>query len=101
MPTYLFYPRRADGVSLTFIAEAAPNDVEAMDLAAEIAEDKEASSGSPASRTARTASSAARSATRRPMAMSTTNVRSARRRLPPKPEIRPRRSSLDVEACRG
>ena len=23
MPTYLFYPRRADGVSLTFIAEAA------------------------------------------------------------------------------
>lgn len=38
MPTYLFYPRRADGVSLTFIAEAAPNDVEAMDLAAEIAE---------------------------------------------------------------
>ena len=38
MPTYLFYPRRADGVSLTFIAEAAPNDVEAMDLAAEIAD---------------------------------------------------------------
>jgi hypothetical protein len=38
MPTYLFYPRRADGVSLTFIAEAAANDVEAMGLAAEIAE---------------------------------------------------------------
>jgi len=37
MPTYLFYPRRADGVSLTFIAEAAQDDIDALDLAAEIA----------------------------------------------------------------
>lgn len=37
MPTYLFYPRRADGVSLTFIAEAAENDLDALELAAEIA----------------------------------------------------------------
>ncbi len=37
MPTYLFYPRRADGVSLTFIAETAEDDVDALDLAAEIA----------------------------------------------------------------
>ncbi|ADG11748.1 hypothetical protein B7G68_16970 [Caulobacter segnis] len=39
MPAYLFYPRRANGVSLTFIAEAAKNDAEAMALAAEIAAD--------------------------------------------------------------
>ncbi len=39
MPAYLFYPRRANGVSLTFIAETAENDVEAMELAAEIAAD--------------------------------------------------------------
>ncbi len=38
MPTYLFYPRRADGVSLTFIAEAAEDDVDAMGLASEIAQ---------------------------------------------------------------
>ncbi|WP_297509479.1 hypothetical protein [uncultured Caulobacter sp.] len=38
MPTYLFYPRRADGVSLTFIAEIAENDVEALGLASEIAQ---------------------------------------------------------------
>jgi hypothetical protein len=37
MPTYLFYPRRADGVSLTFIAESAEDDVDALDLAADIA----------------------------------------------------------------
>lgn len=37
MPTYLFYPRRADGVSLTFIAEAAENDLDALELAGEIA----------------------------------------------------------------
>lgn len=37
MPAYLFYPRRANGVSLTFIAETAANDVEALELAAEIA----------------------------------------------------------------
>ncbi|USQ97318.1 hypothetical protein [Caulobacter sp. RL271] len=37
MPTYLFYPRRADGVSLTFIAEAAADDLDALELAAEIA----------------------------------------------------------------
>lgn len=37
MPTYLFYPRRADGVSLTFIAESAEDDVDALELAAEIA----------------------------------------------------------------
>ena len=37
MATYLFYPRRADGVSLTFIAETAEDDVDALDLAAEIA----------------------------------------------------------------
>lgn len=36
MPTFLFYPRRADGVSLTFIAEAAEDDVDALGLAAEI-----------------------------------------------------------------
>ena len=41
MPAYLFYPRRANGVSLTFIAEAAENDVEALELAAEIAADHE------------------------------------------------------------
>ena len=37
MSTYLFYPRRADGVSLTFIANAAEDDLEALELAAEIA----------------------------------------------------------------
>lgn len=37
MPNYLFYPRRADGVSLTFIAEAAEDDIDALELAAEIA----------------------------------------------------------------
>jgi hypothetical protein len=37
MPTYLFYPRRADGVSLTFIAEAAQDDGDALELAGEIA----------------------------------------------------------------
>ena len=37
MPTYLFYPRRADGVSLTFIAEMADDDVDALELAAEVA----------------------------------------------------------------
>jgi hypothetical protein len=37
MPTYLFYPRRADGVSLTFIAEAAQHDRDALELAGEIA----------------------------------------------------------------
>jgi len=37
MATYLFYPRRADGVSLTFIANVAENDFEALDLAAEVA----------------------------------------------------------------
>ena len=37
MPAYLFYPRRANGVSLTFIAETAENDVEALELASEIA----------------------------------------------------------------
>jgi hypothetical protein len=37
MPTYLFYPSRRDGVSLTFIAEAAQDDVGALDLASEIA----------------------------------------------------------------
>lgn len=41
MPSYLFYPRRANGVSLTFIAETAENDAEAMELAAEIAADHE------------------------------------------------------------
>ena len=35
--TYLFYPRRADGVSLTFIAESAEDDIDALELAAEIA----------------------------------------------------------------
>jgi len=35
--TYLFYPRRADGVSLTFIAETAEDDADALELAAEIA----------------------------------------------------------------
>lgn len=39
MPAYLFYPRRANGVSLTFIAVTARNDAEAMDMAAEIAAD--------------------------------------------------------------
>lgn len=39
MPAYLFYPRRANGVSLTFIAETAQNDARAMELAAEIAAD--------------------------------------------------------------
>lgn len=38
MPTYLFYPRRADGVSLTFIAETAADDVDALSLASEIAQ---------------------------------------------------------------
>lgn len=37
MPTYLFYPRRADGVSLTFIANAAQGDREALELAVEVA----------------------------------------------------------------
>ena len=37
MPTYPFYPHRADGVSLTFVAEVAGDDVEAMGLASEIA----------------------------------------------------------------
>lgn len=38
MPTtYLFYPRRADGVSLTFIAESAEDDLDALELAGEIA----------------------------------------------------------------
>ncbi|WP_299015086.1 hypothetical protein [uncultured Caulobacter sp.] len=37
MPTYLFYPRRADGVSLTFIAEVAETDRDALELALEIA----------------------------------------------------------------
>ena len=37
MPTYLFYPRRADGVSLTFIAETAEHDLDALELAGEIA----------------------------------------------------------------
>lgn len=37
MPTFLFYPRRADGVSLTFIAESAEDDADALELAAEIA----------------------------------------------------------------
>ncbi|HJV43099.1 hypothetical protein [Caulobacter sp.] len=37
MPAYLFYPRRANGVSLTFIAETATDDVAAMELAADIA----------------------------------------------------------------
>ncbi|WP_454761106.1 hypothetical protein [Caulobacter segnis] len=37
MATYLFYPRRADGVSLTFIAECADDDADALELAAEIA----------------------------------------------------------------
>jgi hypothetical protein len=37
MPTYLFYPRRADGVSLTFIANTAEDDLDALELAAEIA----------------------------------------------------------------
>lgn len=38
MPTYLFYPRRADGVSLTFIAESAEDDIDALSLAGEIAQ---------------------------------------------------------------
>jgi hypothetical protein len=37
VPTYLFYPRRADGVSLTFIAETAEDDVDALELAGDIA----------------------------------------------------------------
>lgn len=37
MATFLFYPRRADGVSLTFIAESAEHDADALELAAEIA----------------------------------------------------------------
>jgi len=37
MPTYLFYPRRADGVSLTFIANAAEDDLDALELAADVA----------------------------------------------------------------
>lgn len=38
MPTFLFYPRRADGVSLTFIAQAATDDRNALGLAGEIAD---------------------------------------------------------------
>jgi hypothetical protein len=38
LPTYLFYPQRADGISLTFIAESAPDDASALLHAAEIAE---------------------------------------------------------------
>lgn len=41
MPAYLFYPRRANGVSLTFIAETAADDIAAMELAADIAADHE------------------------------------------------------------
>jgi len=41
MSAYLFYPRRADGVSLTFIAESAEGDSKALELAAEIAVDHE------------------------------------------------------------
>ncbi|WP_066684152.1 hypothetical protein [Caulobacter sp. CCH9-E1] len=41
MPTYLFYPRRANGVSLTFVAETAESDAEAMELAADIAAEHE------------------------------------------------------------
>jgi len=41
MTAYLFYPRRANGVSLTFIAETANSDAEALELAAEIAADHE------------------------------------------------------------
>jgi hypothetical protein len=37
MATYLFYPCRHDGVSLTFIAETAKGDFEALDLAGDIA----------------------------------------------------------------
>jgi hypothetical protein len=37
MPTYLFYPRRKDGVSLTFIAEVAEDDLDALELAGNIA----------------------------------------------------------------
>ncbi len=37
MPTYLFYPRRADGVSLTFIANTAVDDLDALELAADVA----------------------------------------------------------------
>lgn len=37
MTTYLFYPRRADGVSLTFIAESAEDDLDALELAGEVA----------------------------------------------------------------
>ena len=37
MPTYLSSPHRADGVSLTFIAEAAESDKQALILASEIA----------------------------------------------------------------
>ncbi|NQE60799.1 hypothetical protein E1H18_487 [Caulobacter sp. RHG1] len=37
MPTFLFYPRRADGVSLTFIADAAADDRDALDRAEDIA----------------------------------------------------------------
>lgn len=37
MPAYLFYPQRANGVSLTFIAESAWDDNDALELAAEIA----------------------------------------------------------------
>ena len=38
MPAFLFYPRRADGVSLTFIAHAAADDRDALDRAEDIAE---------------------------------------------------------------
>lgn len=37
MPTYLFYPQRTDGVSLTFVAELASSDTDALELATEIA----------------------------------------------------------------
>ncbi len=39
MAAYLFYPRRANGVSLTFIAQSAKDDAEAMEMAADIAAD--------------------------------------------------------------
>ncbi len=38
MPTFLFYPRRADGVSLTFIADSAVEDRDALERAEDIAE---------------------------------------------------------------
>jgi hypothetical protein len=39
MPAYIFYPRLANGVSLTFVAQAAKNDADAMEMAADIAAD--------------------------------------------------------------